>query len=566
MKEKDIQDDALYRIYKTQVQDQLSLSDVFGIGVKEGYCKCPLHDDDEPSFSVNVNASGGFMWHCFKECGTGNELDFISRRDGISKEDAIRKLGEIKSVDVDAMKYSFDENGREKSLTEIIKEVTEEINTTHAALWVGDQFRCLSEIYRPGENQMDIRISEPKDLKGSMANDVVFVRNKKGDLEPVSKFNLWWSSKARREYEGLTFIPGCKENPGNYYNMWQGWAYEPSESGSCDLYLEHLYENISNKDPKVYDYILDWMAYGVQHPAKKIETAIAFRGKQGTGKNVAVDVYGNLFGNRHFFTASSPDEFLGNFNGHLATVMFLHAEEAFWSGDRKKLGAFKSMITSDKTRINMKHKDTFEVKNHLRLMITSNEDWVVPADLDDRRFLVVDVSDKHKEDRPYFRAIFDELKDGGYENLLQTLMKRDLSEFDFGRIPMTKAKLDVIERSMSTVQRYWYKRLDENNEEGWKREVECDRLYDSYCDYVNKAGHQRPVSDVAFGRELSKLLPYSETSFKTRKRMRNGDRRNVYQFPPLRDCRGNFSKIVKQDVPWTQDDESDSGTWSRKLA
>ena len=43
-------------------------------------------------------------------------------------------------------------------------------------------------------------------------------------------------------------------------------------------------------------------------------------------------------------------------------------------------------------------------------MLSSNEDWPVHLDPDDRRFFVLKVSEKHKEDHMYFNAISDELK------------------------------------------------------------------------------------------------------------------------------------------------------------
>ena len=44
------------------------------------------------------------------------------------------------------------------------------------------------------------------------------------------------------------------------------------------------------------------------------------------------------------------------------------------------------MITEEDRIIEPKGKDAFQVKNFIRLMIASNKSWVVPTELEDRRF------------------------------------------------------------------------------------------------------------------------------------------------------------------------------------
>src|SRR5258708_1254555 len=47
--------------------------------VKDGnlICKCPFHDDNTPSFSVQLQNPG--LWKCFAGCGGGNLLQFHTR-------------------------------------------------------------------------------------------------------------------------------------------------------------------------------------------------------------------------------------------------------------------------------------------------------------------------------------------------------------------------------------------------------------------------------------------------------------------------------------------------------
>ncbi len=61
--------------------------------------------------------------------------------------------------------------------------------------------------------------------------------------------------------------------------------------------------------------------------------------------------------------------------------------------------------------------------------MTSNEDWVVPAGKDERRFCVLDVDPRCAQQHDYFREMDAELDNGGREKLLY-----DLQHFDLERV------------------------------------------------------------------------------------------------------------------------------------
>jgi hypothetical protein len=49
--------------------------------------------------------------------------------------------------------------------------------------------------------------------------------------------------------------------------------------------------------------------------------------------------------------------------------------------------------------------------------MASNNEWVVPASSDERRYFVLDVADERAQDHEYFQAILDEAKAGGHEDV-----------------------------------------------------------------------------------------------------------------------------------------------------
>ena len=83
----------------------------------------------------------------------------------------------------------------------------------------------------------------------------------------------------------------------NCYNLWRGFAINP-ERGDWSLYNDHIFYNIAKGNEDYYLWILAWMARVVQDPGgKKPGTAIAIRGKQGTGKGVFANYFGKLSAN-----------------------------------------------------------------------------------------------------------------------------------------------------------------------------------------------------------------------------------------------------------------------------
>ena len=57
--------------------------------IDELRCKCPLHKDRTPSFSINIKTG---KWICFKGCGQGPLVTLVSELEDCTKEQAQEKL------------------------------------------------------------------------------------------------------------------------------------------------------------------------------------------------------------------------------------------------------------------------------------------------------------------------------------------------------------------------------------------------------------------------------------------------------------------------------------------
>ena len=154
-------------------------------------------------------------------------------------------------------------------------------------------------------------------------------------------------------------------------------------------------------DQEAFEYILNWTAWALQNPGKPAEVVLVFKGGRGTGKGLFGRVLRDVFG-QHGRHISSATHLAGRFNAHFADTAFLFADEAFWPGDKSAEGSLKRMITEPTLFIERKGVDAYEVANALKIMMASNEAWVVPAGMDERRFAVFEVSEEFKQSAEYF--------------------------------------------------------------------------------------------------------------------------------------------------------------------
>src|SRR5262249_5758761 len=192
-------------------------------------------------------------------------------------------------------------------------------------------------------------------------------RTKKNENnKPISVGKWWIAHPERRQHSRVVFAPGADDKSlGGALNLWRGFACEPKQ-GDCSLYLHHLGENITSESSKLYDYLIDLMAYGIQRPGEQGHVAVGFKGRRGTGKGVAIQNYGRLFG-RHYLHITNARHLVGRFNAHFQQCSLLFGDEAFFAGDRQHESVLKGLITEATIFVEPKNVDGFTVPNRMRI-------------------------------------------------------------------------------------------------------------------------------------------------------------------------------------------------------
>ncbi len=459
-------------------------------------------------------------------------LQQIAKKVGVSVRDLKRQLT---GADPAAQK--------EYVTAEPVDKVVNELNKRHAVVPVGGKVVILNQEYDPNLNRPMLTFSGSQDFVLRYSNRQCFHRGASTDIGTA-----WLYSPQRRQYHGIIFAPG-KKVPG-YYNLFQGFGVKP-KPGSYGRFEDLVQDVICGGNDTAHEYVWMWLAHLFQRPAELPGTALVLRGKQGTGKNTFSDTIGTLVGHQHYIAVNSLQQITGRFSGHLADTMLVFANEAIWGGDKPAEGALKAMITDSLALIERKGKDAVSLPNYKRLIVASNEDWVVPRGLDDRRFVVLDISDEHKEDKPYFSAIKQELENGGYEALMQALLAVDLSEWHPSNIPkaLKQKGWELKLMSASSGIKWWHSCLDAgvllpNSDQDalWPlspdHQIPKSKLYHRYTNWCREIQERRTAAINVFSKDLKRC------GILTVRPRFDGQQQNCYDIPDLDQARRHFSETM----------------------
>jgi ProQ/FINO family/Family of unknown function (DUF5906) len=384
----------------------------------------------------------------------------------------------------------------------------------------------------------------------------------------------WRRSRQRLKYDGIVFEPGGAK-PG-FYNLFKGWAVKP-KAGDWSLFRDHLFRNVAGGNEDLFKWVFGFFAQIIQKPQAKLGTSLVLRGDQGTGKSIVGEIFGHIIGS-HYKLVDDPRYVTGQFNSHLVAVLLLQADEAFWAGDPQAEGKIKSLITSPTHLIELKRHEPVEAGNYIRLLVTSNNDWVIPAGMQERRFAVLDVGEANIQDHAYFAKIKNQMANGGYEALLHDMLEFDLASVDLRVIPKTDALRDQKIASMTDEEKWYLDLLHEGLLPWGHEEALCcptSRLQESYNAHVKRRGAKARSIAVQLGIFLKKHLPELKkfddfyNRWNARREEMDSIPGKIYRFPPLQECRAAFEKQMQESFPWPElgDDDQlypERGEWRKQ--
>lgn len=255
-------------------------------------------------------------------------------------------------------------------------------------------------------------------------------RSTTSEMDIGSIWELW---EHRRQYDGIDFHPyddrsnryDDDELIWDYWDDWDsankenGWVGESVKRGlpkfmdigvlnslstitqdtdaleGCNLWMHNVRENIlgnykGENHARFFHYLICWCSKTLTHHGKdRAKIVPVLKGNQGVGKGMFASRYGELFG-KHYLHIQNSKQVGDRFNMQLMDALLVYVNEAVFAGNKETMNQLKGLITEDEIQLEQKYLPAFMGKSHLRFIYSSNEDWVVPIEWDNRRYWMLE--------------------------------------------------------------------------------------------------------------------------------------------------------------------------------
>ncbi len=209
--------------------------------------------------------------------------------------------------------------------------------------------------------------------------------------------NAWLDDENKRAYTRMDIYP--KDCPKDVFNRWEDFTIVkeniPSGEGDVTPFTDLLWDLVGGEQES-YVYALKWIAYLIQYPEKKPQTALCFHGSFGIGKNLLFELIGErVMGSTHYFETSNPlDTIFGTHSTQPEGKKLIFVDEMESSIQRKVSERLKSNITNPAMTINPKGVQEYTVK-HLAGYVFAGNGFIVKIEEGDRRFVLYDAIGKY---------------------------------------------------------------------------------------------------------------------------------------------------------------------------
>jgi hypothetical protein len=269
--------------------------------------------------------------------------------------------------------------------------VVRRVNRTHFTVTKDGGYAAGREQTNPSLGHREVVFFAESAIKKDLDRRTVEVPDGKGGSKATGVGTAWCAHPQRRHYRHVTFDPDPLFHEGDgderTLNLFRGFAVEPCPVADWSAFERLLRDVICGGYDDRYDYLTRWAAQMVQRPHEAAGTVLAMPGPKGAGKGTLGRALTGLVA-PHGVQIAQPDQLTGKFNSHLASAVCLFVDEAFFSGDRRAENVLKSLITEPTFVCEPKGVDAFQVRNRLHIVMATNNDWVAPTDLGDRRYAV----------------------------------------------------------------------------------------------------------------------------------------------------------------------------------
>ena len=399
----------------------------------------------------------------------------------------------------------------------------------------------------------------PTILKRSAAE--LLMRRELENLPVPSKPNevirQFYADPNTHMYEGMAFSP--LPQPDSILNLWRPPTLTPKK-GDWGAIRKHLFEVICSQNRKNYSYLLRFLAHMIQKPEEKPGVMIVLLGRQGTGKGAFFQMLGRIW-RYSVLQVTDVERVTGRFNAALGQNYVVVMDEALFAGDRRAQDRIKSLVSEPTISIEEKHQPQRVIESFHRFFAASNHEHFVQVDNDDRRYFILQVSDKVAQNEIYFKRLFEAIgSDEAIASFIHTLAKIDLTGFNPRVAPKTQAHAEQKILSLSRFEKYWHHAMwtAELPDFGtytkpWEGDafISSGKLAEAASKFDSNSSRFKPITHQEVAREISRLCP---SALPVRKSLSNFDGvPRGYELPSVQVARHEFEAAKGFKVDWDVD-------------
>ena len=275
-------------------------------------------------------------------------------------------------------------------------------------------------------------IYEGKEIAYNKQNFLDVIATYQIDDEPF--FYRWLKDENRREYQSYIWTPILSNNIDSVnYNSFKGFDIEKYGDEYIDKeivneFLEKLILLLVGNEKNAQQYIIKFIAHMIQHPELLAKTALVFKGKQGVGKDLFMDILEGIIGVEYIHRDGKMENISGTFNTSLKNKLIVQLNEVSGKDGHFNKETLKDLITVDRLNIREMRKDVETVKNYMRLFLFTNNINAIDIPFDDRRYCVFKTGEK--QERTYYDTLHDIKKNkSSLKSLYNYFKNYDLGDF-----------------------------------------------------------------------------------------------------------------------------------------
>lgn len=410
-------------------------------------------------------------WLCFAKFDYSDIVDILlscgEDNNDISRESTIYQTI-TKYKNNDSIQYKQIKTYYSEEIYNIFSLIFKEDDNVTPLQWLNENY-CYIERYN------DIWDIEYSVIQRNLVNLNKFVLAKYNiikDRKTINILDVWGRWEGKFKCRDVGFFPGKGKVVEGKLNIWKETGCSPIDytNFKADKYrvddmptdnnyiyiIQLLIKGFFTNEQKVFDeasynYFIKWLAYPLQNPGKKLHTAaVLYSEKQGVGKGSLCQVMSDIYGESYVRILGS--DLGGQFNDLLFKKQFVFIDE-IRSGDKAHVvDTLKALITEPTLILSRKFQPSITLDNTINFILATNYDYALPMPSEDRRFFVVNISQKPPE--PFFIKFHEWRKDKGSASFYHYLLNSvDLTGFNPHQMaPINEAKQAIIVANMSELE------------------------------------------------------------------------------------------------------------------